>query len=52
MRVLFQATPEHMDEYLYLTDWSLLEEVSRQVENKELAALAKEWETVLHREVK
>jgi hypothetical protein len=42
-----------MDEYLYLTDWSLLEEVSRWRRNKgELAALAKEWETVLHREVK
>ena len=54
MRVLFPGNPaEHMDEYLYLTDWSLLEEVSRWRRNKgELAALAKEWETVLHREVK
>jgi len=54
MRVLFPGSPaEHMDEYLYLTDWSLLEEVSRWRRNKgDLAALAKEWETVLHREVK
>src|SRR5437588_583485 len=54
MRVLFPGNPlEHMDEYLYLTDWSLLEEVSRWRRNKgELEALAKEWETVLHREVK
>src|SRR5437660_10448916 len=54
MRVLFPGNPaEHMDEYLYLTDWSLLEEVSRWRRNKgELAALAKEWESVLHREVK
>jgi uncharacterized protein len=54
MRVLFPGNPaEHMDEYLYLTDWSLLEEVSRWRRNKgELAALSKEWETVLRREVK
>jgi HD superfamily phosphohydrolase len=54
MRVLFPGNPlEHMDEYLYLTDWSLLEEVSRWRRNKgELEALGKEWETVLRREVK
>jgi hypothetical protein len=38
---------------LYLTDWSLLEEVSRWRRKRgELEAIAKEWETVLHREVK
>jgi uncharacterized protein len=54
MRVLFPGNPlEHMEEYLYLTDWSLLEEVSRWRRKKgEIEALAKEWETVLHREVK
>jgi hypothetical protein len=42
-----------MDQYLYLTDWSLLEEVSRWRRREgELGALAKEWESVLHREVK
>src|SRR5438445_675272 len=54
MRVLFPGNPlEHMDEYLYLTDWSLLEEVSRWRRNKgALEALAKEWDSVLLREVK
>lgn len=54
MRVLFPGNPlEHMGEYLYLTDWSLLEGVSRWRRKKgEMEALAKEWETVLHREVK
>jgi hypothetical protein len=42
-----------MDDYLYLTDWSLLEEVSRWRRQKsEREMLGKEWETVLHREVK
>jgi HD superfamily phosphohydrolase len=54
MRVLFPGNPlDNMDDYLYLTDWSLLEEVSRWGRKKgELEALAKEWETVLRREVK
>jgi HD superfamily phosphohydrolase len=54
MRVLFPGNPlENMDEYLFLTDWSLLEAVSRWRRKKgELESLAKEWETVLHREVK
>jgi uncharacterized protein len=54
MRLIFPGNPlEHMEEYLYLTDWSLLEEVSRWRRKKgEIEALAKEWETVLHREVK
>jgi hypothetical protein len=54
MKLLFPGNPlEHMDDYLYLTDWSLLEEVSRWRRQKsEREALGKEWETVLHREVK
>jgi HD superfamily phosphohydrolase len=54
MRFLFPGNPlEHMDEYLHLTDWSLLEEVSRwQRKAGERDALAREWETVLRREVK
>lgn len=54
MKVVFPGNPlEHMEEYLYLTDWSLLEEVSRwRRRNGDLAALGKEWESVLHREVK
>jgi hypothetical protein len=54
MRVIFPGNPlEHMEEYLYLTDWSLLEGVSRWRRKKgEMEALAKEWETVLHREIK
>jgi hypothetical protein len=42
-----------MEDYLYLTDWSLLEDVSRWRRQKgEFEALGREWETVLHREVK
>ncbi len=54
MRVLFPGNPiEHMEEYLFLTDWSLLEEVSRwRSHTGELKVLAQEWQTVLRREVK
>ena len=54
MRVLFPGHPlEHMEEYLHLTDWSLLEEVSRwRRAQGELEALGKEWEAVLRRQVK
>jgi HD superfamily phosphohydrolase len=54
MKALFPGNPlEHMDDYLYLTDWSLLQEVSRWGRvSGELEDLGKEWETVLHREVK
>lgn len=54
MRVLFPGNPlDHMDEYLYLTDWSLLEEVSRwRRSGGEREALGREWENILHREVK
>ena len=54
MKFLFPGNPlDHMEDYLYLTDWSLLEDVSRWRRQKgERDALGKEWETVLHREVK
>src|ERR1043166_4677652 len=54
MNLIFPGNPlEHMEEYLYLTDWSLLEDVSRWRRNDgALHELAREWETVLHREVK
>jgi len=54
MKFLFPGNPlDHMEDYLYLTDWSLLEDVSRWRRRKgERDALGKEWETVLHREVK
>jgi hypothetical protein len=54
MKFLFPGNPlDHMEDYLYLTDWSLLEDVSRWRRQKgDREALGKEWETVLHREVK
>jgi HD superfamily phosphohydrolase len=54
MKALFPGNPqEHMDQYLYLTDWSLLQEVSRWGRTGgELEELGREWETVVHREVK
>jgi HD superfamily phosphohydrolase len=54
MKALFPGNPlEHMDEYVYLTDWSLLQEVSRWSRSTgELKELGKEWDTVVHREVK
>jgi len=54
MRVVFPGNPlEHMDDYLHLTDWSLLEEVSRWRRQKgDLETLGKEWEKILHRKVK
>jgi uncharacterized protein len=53
MEALFPGNPlEHMDEYLYLTDWSLLQDVSHWRRGGEHKALGKEWESVLLREVK
>jgi uncharacterized protein len=54
MRLLFPGNPlDHMDQYLYLTDWSLLEQVSHwhreTAENQELAG---EWGLILNREIK
>jgi hypothetical protein len=54
MKFLLPGNPlDHMEDYLYLTDWSLLEDVSRWRRQKgDREALGREWETVLHREVK
>jgi hypothetical protein len=54
MRKVFSGNPlEHMDDYLYLTDWSLLEEVSRwRRAAGEANDLAREWDRILRREVK
>jgi HD superfamily phosphohydrolase len=54
MKALFPGNPlEHMADYLYLTDWSLLQEVSRWGRSAgDLEELGKEWETIVHREVK
>lgn len=54
MRMISQRNPlERMDDYLYLTDWSLLEEVSRWRHNKgEKQSLAREWKRILGRDIK
>jgi uncharacterized protein len=54
MAALFPGNPlNHMDDYLHLTDWSLLQDVSRwRRGDGPLQALGREWETVLHRDVK
>ncbi len=54
IREIFPGNPlEHMDQYLHLTDWSLLEEVSRwrreKIGNR---TLAQEWGRILDRDVK
>lgn len=54
MRLTFPGNPlKHMDEYLHLTDWSLLEEVSRwkQAKGRD-GGLAREWGRILNRDVK
>jgi HD superfamily phosphohydrolase len=55
MAALFPYNPvENLDEYLELTDWSLLEAVRKwgKEENGSLAALGDEWAAILSREVK
>jgi HD superfamily phosphohydrolase len=54
MKKVFSGNPlEHMDGYLYLTDWSLLEEVSRwRRAAGDANDLAREWDRILRREVK
>jgi len=54
MKMIFPGNPlEHMEEYLHLTDWSLLEEVSRWRRGKDGAReLAREWGRILNRDVK
>jgi len=54
MRRIFPGNPlEHMEEYLRLTDWSLLEEVSRWRRSKQPnELLAQEWQRILRRDIK
>jgi uncharacterized protein len=53
MRLVFPGNPlEHMEDYLQLTDWSLLEEVSRWRRAGKNAALAQEWGRILERDIK
>lgn len=54
MAILFPKNPlEDLDAYLELTDWSLLEEVRRWPQaGGEKAALGKEWQKILSRQVK
>jgi hypothetical protein len=54
IREIFPGNPlEHMEQYLHLTDWSLLEEVSRwRREKNGNRKLAQEWGRILDRDVK
>ncbi len=51
---IFPGNPlDHMERYLYLTDWSLLEEVSRwRWGEKDHKGLAREWGRILGRDIK
>jgi len=54
IKIIFPGNPlEYMDEYLRLTDWSLLEEVSRW-DNRGSGSkqLAGEWRRILYRDLK
>ena len=55
MKLLFPSNPaKHMDEYLTLTDWSLLEDVRRwkKAGQSSLRRLHQEWAHILSRDVK
>ena len=54
IRKVFPGNPlDHMEHYLYLTDWSLLEEVSHWRWGKEETKdLAREWGMILGRDIK
>jgi HD superfamily phosphohydrolase len=54
IRKVFPGNPlDHMERYLYLTDWSLLEEVSHWRWGKEETKdLAREWGRILGRDIK
>lgn len=54
MRLIFPGNPlEHMDNYVHLTDWSLLEEVSRwRCSKGGNEALARDWGRILDRDIK
>ena len=51
MRRIVPGNPlEYMDHYLYLTDWSLLQEVSRW--GRRGTPLGREWDRILNRDLK
>lgn len=53
MQLIFPGNPlAYMAEYLRLTDWSLLEEVSRWRHSGKNRALAQEWGRILDRDIK
>ncbi|MBI2986012.1 MAG: HD domain-containing protein [Deltaproteobacteria bacterium] len=54
MKVIFPGNPlDHMEAYLHLTDWSLLEEVSRWRRSKTPnQSLTREWGRILDRDIK
>lgn len=53
MRAIFPGNPlSYMHEYLRLTDWSLLEEVSRWRDQGGNEPLAREWQRILNRDIK
>ncbi|MGH7256554.1 MAG: HD domain-containing protein [Nitrospirales bacterium] len=55
MSYVFPYCPlDQMDEYLHLTDWSLLETVRRwpKEKNKRKQALGREWDYILKRDIK
>lgn len=53
MQLVFPGNPlDHVEEYLRLTDWSLLEEVSRWRHSGKNRALAQEWGRILDRDIK
>ena len=53
MKLVFPGNPlEHMEDYLRLTDWSLLEEVSRWRRDAKHEPLAREWGRIVERDIK
>ncbi|MEW6410079.1 MAG: HD domain-containing protein [Nitrospirota bacterium] len=55
MSIIFPYSPvDRLDRYLYLTDWSLLEEVRRWDRSSNMAKgkLGKEWKRILCRDIK
>lgn len=53
MQLVFPGNPlDRVEEYLRLTDWSLLEEVSRWRHSGKNRALAQEWGRILDRDIK
>jgi HD superfamily phosphohydrolase len=53
MKLIFPGNPlEHMEQYLRLTDWSLLEEVARWRRGDTHPELAREWGRICDRDIK